>query len=109
MDSTQLLTFLDFSEGFAVDAKGCGRAGFQALYTYLDSTGVTVPVVVDLDPLQGAVNFFDQFTFTITGAKLKTELFFLGRTIRWIREVCGSSFMCETVRVISSTSSARQT
>ena len=59
------LFFFDFCEGFAIDAEGCGGARFKTANADLNTAGIAVAVIIVLDQLKGAVDFFDQLTLAV--------------------------------------------
>ena len=80
----------------------------EPLITNLDTTGITVAIIIVLQSVQRGIDLLDQLSFAVSRAQLKTEFFFLGGAIGGIGKLAASSFMCETVRVTSSTNSPRQ-
>src|SRR5690554_1164371 len=81
------LLFLDFGQFLAVDAKFCGGSCLKAADADLDAPGLTPAVFVLVDHIEGFLDFFQQLAFTVAGAQLKRELFFLSGAIIGVRKV----------------------
>ena len=66
---------------------GRSRSGFETLDAYIDATGLTVSVVVNINELHSGVDLLDQLALSVSCAQFQTEFFFLSGSIGWIREV----------------------
>jgi hypothetical protein len=68
--SSGVLLFANLIEGLAVDAQSCGRSGFKALDTNVDTTFFAITVIAGIKIGEGFIDFLNQFALTIPGAKL---------------------------------------
>ena len=81
------LLFLDFVEGFTVDAKISCRSCFESTHADVDATLVAKTVVIFLDTNQRFIYLFDQLSLAIAGSQFETKFFFLRCAIGWVGKV----------------------
>jgi hypothetical protein len=66
-DSGAPLSFADFIQCFAVYALVCCWTSLETADANFDTTGLAVAIIVLNDFLDGRVDFFNQFSRTVTG------------------------------------------
>ena len=84
-----VLLFANLTEGLAVDAQSCGGPRFKALDTNVYTAFFAITVIAGIKIGERFIDFLNQFSFTIPGAKLQRAVSFLGCTIVRVRQVNG--------------------
>lgn len=84
-----VLLFANLTEGLAVDAQSCGGPRFKALDTNVYTAFFAITVIAGIKIGERFIDFLNQFSFTIPGAKLQRAVSFLGCAIVRVRQVNG--------------------